>query len=80
MSWILGQIGSKRAELEGRVELLRKELADAYAARAVQLLREAVAHGYKDVAHMKKDPDLNPLRARPDFQQLLADLEQKDRK
>lgn len=29
MSWILGQIGAKRAELEGRVELLRKELTDA---------------------------------------------------
>jgi hypothetical protein len=29
MSWILGQIGSKRAQLEGRLELLRKELADA---------------------------------------------------
>jgi hypothetical protein len=29
MSWILGQIGGRRAELEGRVELLRKELADA---------------------------------------------------
>jgi hypothetical protein len=29
MSWILGQIGARRAELEGRVELLRKELTDA---------------------------------------------------
>src|SRR6266702_5930167 len=28
MSWILGQIGAKRAELEGRLELLRKELMD----------------------------------------------------
>jgi hypothetical protein len=29
MSRILGQIRAKRAELEGRVELLRKELTDA---------------------------------------------------
>jgi hypothetical protein len=29
MSWILGQIGDKRAGLEVRVELLRKELTDA---------------------------------------------------
>jgi hypothetical protein len=28
MSWILGQIGAKRAELEGCLELLRKELTD----------------------------------------------------
>src|SRR5262249_52107250 len=54
-----------------------KALADTYAARAVQLWREAVAHGNKDVAQMKKDTNLDPLRARPDFQQLLAELEQK---
>lgn len=29
MSWILARIGAKRAELEGRVDLLRKELTDA---------------------------------------------------
>jgi hypothetical protein len=55
----------------------RKALADTYAARAVQRLREAVAHGNKDVAKMKNDTNLDPLRARPDFQQLLAELEQK---
>jgi hypothetical protein len=43
----------------------------------VELLRQAVQQGYKDVAHMKKDPDLDALRQRPDFRQLLADLEAK---
>jgi serine/threonine-protein kinase len=50
---------------------------DRYAARAVELLRQAVAKGYKDVEHLKKDPDLDSLRGRDDFKQLLKDLEAK---
>jgi hypothetical protein len=41
------------------------------------VLREATRHGYKDVAHLKKDKDLDPLRSRDDFRKLLADLEEK---
>ena len=41
------------------------------------LLKQAVAKGYKDAAHMKKDKDLDPLREREDFKQLLAELEKK---
>ena len=48
-----------------------------YAERAVGLLRKAVQAGYKNHAHMKADPDLDPLRKRADFQKLLADLEAK---
>jgi len=55
----------------------RKELAQGYADRAMALLRQAVTRGFKDAAHMKKDPDLQPLRAREDFKKLLADLEGK---
>jgi hypothetical protein len=36
-----------------------------------------VSKGYKDVAHMKKDTDLDPLRPREDFRKLLAELEGK---
>jgi hypothetical protein len=38
-------------------------------------LRDAVAKGYKDAAHMKKDTDLDPLRSREDFKKLVAELE-----
>jgi len=31
--------------------------------------------GYKDVAHMKKDTDLGPLRQREDFRKLVAELD-----
>jgi serine/threonine protein kinase/tetratricopeptide (TPR) repeat protein len=47
------------------------------ARRAVGLLRQAVARGYKDAEHMKKDDDLETLRQRDDFKKLLAELEKK---
>jgi serine/threonine protein kinase/tetratricopeptide (TPR) repeat protein len=53
----------------------KPEMKEKYAARAVELLRKAVAKGYKDAAQMKKDADLDALRQRDDFQKLLADLE-----
>jgi serine/threonine protein kinase/tetratricopeptide (TPR) repeat protein len=53
----------------------RRELARKYADRAVELVRQAVRHGYKDVESIKKDSALDPLRARADFQKLLAELE-----
>jgi hypothetical protein len=54
-------------------------LAEQYAVRAVELLRQACDAGYVKnaggIAHLKKDPDLGALRARPDYQKLLAELE-----
>ena len=44
---------------------------------AMRQLREAVSKGYKDVAHMKQDTDLDALRQREDFQKLIAELEGK---
>jgi tetratricopeptide (TPR) repeat protein len=43
--------------------------------RAVSLLQQAIAQGFKDAGHMKKDDDLKALRGRADFQKLLAALE-----
>jgi len=48
-----------------------KTKEDKHAARAVELLRQAFTKGFRDVAHLKKDADLDSLRARDDFQQLL---------
>jgi tetratricopeptide (TPR) repeat protein len=50
-----------------------------YGAEALKMLRAAFAKGYEDAAHMKKDADLEPLRAREDFKKLLADLEGKSK-
>jgi hypothetical protein len=47
------------------------------AAGAMATLRRAVSAGYRDVAHMRTDTDLDPLRKREDFQKLLAELDAK---
>jgi serine/threonine-protein kinase len=49
--------------------------ARAEADRAMQWLHHAVAAGYRNVALMQRDPDLDPLRSRPDFQLLMMDLQ-----
>jgi hypothetical protein len=53
------------------------KLAEQYATRALELLRQAVAKGFKDVAHMKQDTDLDGLRGRDDFKKLMAQLEER---
>lgn len=50
-------------------------LKSNYAERAVSFLRRAVDKGYNNSNSVKKDPDLDPLRDRADFQKLCADLE-----
>jgi len=40
--------------------------------RAMDWLRKSIAAGYRNVAHMSKDTDLDVLRNRPDFIKLMA--------
>jgi len=49
--------------------------ATAEADRAMAWLKQAVAAGWKDAEHVKKDRDLDALRDREDFKKLLVDLE-----
>ena len=53
--------------------------ADAEADRAMSWLRQAVAAGYNNVAHMKQDKDLDSLRGREDFKRLVAELERAEK-
>jgi serine/threonine-protein kinase len=55
---------SGKAAAEGRLA----------AEQAMQWLHRAVARGYRNVALMQRDHDLDPLRSRPDFQLLMMDL------
>jgi hypothetical protein len=57
-------------------EKTREELA----ARATELLRQAVAKGYKNAAHMRTDADLDGLRQRDDFRKLLAEMDKNQQK
>ena len=54
--------------------------ADAEADRAIAWLRQAVAAGYRDAAHAATDPDLDVLRHRADFQELLGQLQARSSK
>jgi tetratricopeptide (TPR) repeat protein len=59
----------------------RQELAGQYAVLALELLRRAAAAGYFETAAnrdlFKKDKDLDPIRSRSDFRDLLAQIERK---
>jgi serine/threonine protein kinase/formylglycine-generating enzyme required for sulfatase activity len=54
----------------------RKDPAQAnrYREHAVALLRQAVAHGYSDYAHLRSDSDFEPIRQGENFQALLEQL------
>jgi tetratricopeptide (TPR) repeat protein len=42
--------------------------------RAMEILKGSVKLGFKDVYHIRRDPDLDALRSRADFTTLLSDL------
>jgi hypothetical protein len=53
---------------QDRIE--NQKLADL----AVSALRRAVLAGWKDARRAKRDPDLDPLRSRSDFEALILDM------
>jgi hypothetical protein len=57
----------------------RDKLAEQYAARAVALMAQHYQAGINasQLAGVKQDPDLQPLRGRADSQKLLAGWEEK---
>jgi hypothetical protein len=48
--------------------------SDALAARAIVLLRQATVKDFNEVMKFSREPDLEPLRRRADFIDLLWDL------
>jgi hypothetical protein len=43
-------------------------------------LKQAIDKGYKDIAQLQQDPNLEPLRPREEFQKLVAELEATQKK
>jgi hypothetical protein len=58
-------------------ETQRKLATQFYADAAMELLREAASKGYKDMAQIKNDDALDPLREREDFKKVVTELEGK---
>jgi serine/threonine-protein kinase len=57
--------------------LAEPDRREALAAQAIEALRQAFAAGYVNFENMRIDPDLDPLRPRPEFQALLGGLQAK---
>jgi serine/threonine-protein kinase len=55
----------------------RQALVRSYGDQALEAMQQALAKGYKELANLKKDKDLDPLRQREDFKKLLTELEVK---
>jgi hypothetical protein len=45
-----------------------------FAAEALALLRQAVAHGFRDAARLRKEPRFDPIRPDADFRSILDGL------
>jgi len=52
----------------------RKQTADGYGLRSVQLIRQAMQKGLKKADHLRH-PFYNPIRKRADFKELQQELE-----
>jgi hypothetical protein len=48
--------------------------AQQYEEKSLAALQDLVAQGYKDLMTLETEPDLDPVRDRPAFQKLLADV------
>jgi hypothetical protein len=55
----------------------RDRSAKHYADQAIEALRQAVAEGWENLTWMKADPDLDALRTRKDFQNVLESVDKK---
>jgi serine/threonine-protein kinase len=80
MDWyVLARVQSVRSRVLAELAKNSKRLVEFEAERqrcadrAVESLRQAVAAGYKDYFHMKKDSDFDPLRQRADFRALVVE-------
>jgi hypothetical protein len=65
LAGLAGRPGSRVSAVEG----------EEAAAKAMACLGRAVADGYQNAHELRLEPALDPLRNRPDFKNLMAELE-----
>jgi tRNA A-37 threonylcarbamoyl transferase component Bud32/tetratricopeptide (TPR) repeat protein len=61
----------------GEISDADRKLRAEYRARALGVLRDMVAAGYRDRRELEIDPDLDPIRDEPGFQSVLEELRKK---
>jgi tetratricopeptide (TPR) repeat protein len=62
------------ASVPSKTNPISSEQQARYGERAVALLRQSIARGFKRFQDMKKDDDLKALRQREDFKKLLSEM------
>jgi tetratricopeptide (TPR) repeat protein len=73
-SYALCVPGVARGKKPDQLTAEEADLRRRYATHACAALNEAVRQGYKDVANMQHDPDLEAIRQEGDYQKLLVRL------
>src|SRR5262249_32126800 len=73
-SYALCVPGVARGKQPDQLTAEETDLRRRYATQACAALNEAVQQGYKDVAHMQHDPDLEAIRQEGDYQKLVVRL------
>ncbi len=71
---LLARCATLAGQDTGLLDSRRQALAQSYAERAMTTLRLAVKHGFRDTARLREDRFFASVHSRPDFQQLLAEL------
>jgi hypothetical protein len=73
----LARAADVAAKDEKLPEAKRAELAQTYSGKAMELLRQGAARGFKDADFLARTKDFAALRTRDDFKALTAELEKK---
>ena len=71
---LLLEIASCYAQCARHAPADQAKKAQAYQEAAVKAIRKAVDNGFKDNVYVEFEPDLDPLRSRNDFKELLAKI------
>lgn len=67
----LARVWSAAAEAESLAEMPDRAAIESWKQRAIELIAEAVASGYRDGAYLAGEPDFTAIRSLPKFQELL---------
>jgi serine/threonine protein kinase/tetratricopeptide (TPR) repeat protein len=78
-AWYLSRCVTEVQKDDNLPEHRRTQIAQRYAEQAVEMLRQSIVKGNKNVSRLKSEPVFAPLRPREDFQKLVAELEGNDK-